>query len=56
MPKYVYKCDNVEVVVERSVSEQEVKPTCPDCAKVMKRVFTAPPTLFAGNGWGRQAR
>jgi len=41
------------ITITRSVGSDEFKPTCINCAKVMARIFDAPPVTFKGKGWGK---
>jgi predicted nucleic acid-binding Zn ribbon protein len=41
------------ITITRSLETEEFKPTCINCAKVMARVFDAPPVQFKGKDWGR---
>jgi len=50
---YEYKCDadNIEVSVERLMSDEEVTPECNVCNQDMKRIYYAAPVKFNGTGF-----
>ena len=55
MPNYLYECPAcpMTITITRSLEAEEFKPTCINCAKVMTRVYEAPPVQFKGKGWGK---
>jgi putative FmdB family regulatory protein len=52
MPTYDFKCDRCdEVQIIHASIQEEVKPRCTRCDKLMTRVFSSPPIKFIGSGW-----
>jgi putative FmdB family regulatory protein len=53
MPNYDYKCQecSLTLTITRGIAEEEKKPPCPNCTKVMIRVFKAPPVSFNSPGF-----
>jgi putative FmdB family regulatory protein len=56
MPAYDYRCQHCQytMTIVRGISDEENKPICITCAKVMARSYdTAPAVQFLGIGWGK---
>lgn len=52
MPAYDYQCDcGMTLTIVRGMTDEENKPVCIGCAKVMKRSYDPPPIQFKGTGW-----
>lgn len=53
MPKYDYKCGTCEYgeEIERSISDPEIKPVCPECNLEMSRVYNNFGIQFKGSGF-----
>jgi putative FmdB family regulatory protein len=52
MPAYDYQCEcGMTLTIVRGMSDEEQKPICIGCAKVMKRSYDPPPIQFKGTGW-----
>jgi putative FmdB family regulatory protein len=57
MALYEYRCEMCQKAetVERAMTDQLPRdPYCPNCTIPMKRVYTAAPIHFKGQGWGHQ--
>ena len=55
MPAYEYICEMCTKVetIHRSIDDKLARdPYCANCTIPMKRLFTATPAIFKGNGWG----
>lgn len=55
MPKYMYKCTSSHVLEEeRAITEEEIVPkTCPECGKIMKKLYFSPAINLKGKGFYR---
>ena len=55
MPTYEYKCSEcpMTITITRTIEAEEHKPICANCAKLMLRIYDAPPIQFKGKGWGK---
>ena len=55
MPKYDYKCEGCNSVVEITRSfDEDSSPMCTTCNSTMIRQWSATPAIFRGGGWGGQ--
>ncbi len=56
MPKYDYKCDNCEEILEAEHSMADTLDFhgCEKCNEgLLHKVFSATPAVFKGQGWGK---
>lgn len=55
MPTYEYYCDecDTEIQIAKSFDDAERAEQCAVCRVVLRRVYTAPPAIFRGTGWGK---
>lgn len=55
MPKYDFKCNTCDSVVEMKIAHDATeRPVCESCGSNMVKVFTPPSVHFKGGGWGGQ--
>ena len=55
-PAYDYKCSDcgMTLTIIRGIADEEHKPICINCSKVMPRAYdSAPAITFKGTGWGK---
>jgi putative FmdB family regulatory protein len=55
-PAYDYKCSDcgMTLTIIRGITDEEHKPICINCQKVMPRAYdSAPAITFKGTGWGK---
>lgn len=53
MPKYDYKCDKCNSVIEITRSfDEDSSPMCTSCNSTMVRQWSVTPAIFRGGGWG----
>ena len=55
MPNYDYKCPECgqTEVIHHSIQDSDNSYHCPECDWVMKKVFSATPAVFKGQGWAK---
>lgn len=53
MPSYEYTCATcpLTLTIMRGIKEEEHKPICANCAKVMTRQYETPKITLKGDGW-----
>lgn len=57
MPTYDYTCEDEHVYTEeRSIHEDQKIFECPECSKKLKRIYTAIPATFQGDGFYAKER
>jgi predicted nucleic acid-binding Zn ribbon protein len=51
MPNYDYMCDGEGLVIVLDLPMDHKIPHCQVCDKPLRRVYTAVPAIFKGDGW-----
>ena len=51
MPNYEYECDGEGLSIVLYLPMEHEIPCCQVCGAELKRVYTAVPAIFKGNGW-----
>jgi len=51
MPNYEYECPGEEIAIVMELPMDHKTPNCQVCGAIMRRVYTAVPAIFKGNGW-----